>query len=155
MWQVISEFKEGCQGLGFQKLGSKPKIRSSKKVASQEKVASKLRQEGQEVCVGCRWEQEKWLVGNKRLRRSRIRLQCRRPGLDPWVGKIPWRREWQSTPVFLPGESHEQRSLEGFSPWGRKESDTTERLHLTSWHNYKGDQVLATKRLKNCKEFIA
>ena len=45
-----------------------------------------------------------------------------------WVRKIPWRRKWQPTPVFLPGESHGQRSLEGCSPWGCKESDTTERL---------------------------
>ena len=45
---------------------------------------------------------------------------------DPWVGKIPWRRAWQPTPVFLPGESHGQRSLAGYSPWGHKESDTTE-----------------------------
>jgi len=43
-----------------------------------------------------------------------------------WVGKIPWRRAWQPTPVFLPGESHEQRSLAGYSPQGHKESDTTE-----------------------------
>ena len=50
----------------------------------------------------------------------------RETGFDPWVGKIPWRRKWQSTPVFLPGESHGQRSLAGYSPWGRKESDTTE-----------------------------
>ena len=49
-----------------------------------------------------------------------------RPGLDPWVGKIPWRKEWQATPVFLPGEFHGQRSLSGYSPWGRKESDTME-----------------------------
>ena len=54
---------------------------------------------------------------------------CRRPRFDPWVGKIPWRRKWQPTPVFLPGESHGGRSLVGYSPWGRKESDTTERLH--------------------------
>ena len=47
---------------------------------------------------------------------------------DPWVRKIPWRRTWQPIPVFLPGESHGQRSLEGYSPWGRKESDMTERL---------------------------
>ena len=46
--------------------------------------------------------------------------------VDPWVGKIPWRRKWQPTPVFLPGESHGQRSLVGYSPWGYKESDTTE-----------------------------
>ena len=43
--------------------------------------------------------------------------------------RYEWRREWQSTPVFLPGESHGQRSLMGYSPSGRKESDTTERLH--------------------------
>ena len=49
-------------------------------------------------------------------------------GFDPWVRKIPWRRKWQPTPVFLPGESHGQRSLAGCSPWGRKESDTTKRL---------------------------
>jgi len=42
---------------------------------------------------------------------------------SPWVEKILWRREWQSTPVFLPGESHGQRSLAGYSPWGHKESD--------------------------------
>ena len=55
-----------------------------------------------------------------------------RPGLDPWVGKISWRRKWQPTPVFLPGESQGRRSLVGYSPWGRKESDRTERLHFTS-----------------------
>ena len=47
------------------------------------------------------------------------------------VGKIPWRREWQPTLVFLPGEFHGQRSLVGYSPWGCKESDMTERLSLT------------------------
>ena len=48
------------------------------------------------------------------------------PGFDPWVRKILWRRAWQPTPVFLPGESHGQRSLAGYSPWGRSELDTTE-----------------------------
>ena len=51
------------------------------------------------------------------------------PGFDSWVGKIPWRRKWQSTPALLPGKSHRQRSLIGYSPWGHKELDTTERLH--------------------------
>ena len=64
------------------------------------------------------------------LRRKSICLQCWRPGFDPWVGKIPWRREWQPTPVLLPGKSHGQRSLVGYSPWGHKESVTTERLYL-------------------------
>ena len=54
------------------------------------------------------------------------------PGFDPWVGKIPWRREWQPTPVFLPGEFHGQRSLVGYSSWGQKESDTTEQLSTHS-----------------------
>ena len=47
--------------------------------------------------------------------------QSQKLGLHPWVGKIPWRRAWQPTPAFLPGESHTQRSLAGCSPWGRKE----------------------------------
>ena len=46
---------------------------------------------------------------------------------DPWVGMIPWRRKWQPTPVFSPRKSHGQRGLVGYSPWGRKESDTAER----------------------------
>ena len=45
---------------------------------------------------------------------------------DPWVRKIPWRRAWQSTPVFLPGESHRQRSLLGYSPSSHEELNTTE-----------------------------
>ena len=58
--------------------------------------------------------------------------QCKRPKrleFDSWVRKIPWRRKWQPIPVFLPGESYGQRSLAGYSPWGGKESDTTEWLH--------------------------
>ena len=46
--------------------------------------------------------------------------------VDPWVGKIPWRRKWQPTPVFLPGESQGRGSLVGCRLWGRTESDTTE-----------------------------
>ena len=62
------------------------------------------------------------------LRGKRICLQSRRPGFDPWIGTIPWRREWLPTPVFLPGKSHGQRSLGGYSPRGCKESDATGRL---------------------------
>ena len=60
--------------------------------------------------------------------------QCRRCRFNPWVRKIPRRREWQPTPVFLPGEFHGQRSLVGYSSLGRKESETTERL--THTHTY-------------------
>ena len=51
---------------------------------------------------------------------------------NPWVGKISWRRKWQPTPVFLPGESHGRKSLVG-SPWGCKESDMTVWLHFLSF----------------------
>ena len=67
----------------------------------------------------------------------RICLQCRRPGFDPWIRKTPWRRKWQPTPVFLPGELHRERSLAVCSPWGHKESDTTERLTLSLSHRLK------------------
>ena len=59
-----------------------------------------------------------------------ICLQCGTPGFHPWVEKIPWRRKWHPTPILLPGKSHGLRSLVGYSPWGCKESDTTERLHF-------------------------
>ena len=45
---------------------------------------------------------------------------------DPWVGKIPWRRAWQPTPIFMPGESQGQRSLVGYNSWDCQESDTIE-----------------------------
>ena len=55
--------------------------------------------------------------------------QCGRPGFDPWIGNISWRRKWQPTPALLPGKFHGRRSVVGYSPWGCKESDTTEWLH--------------------------
>ena len=63
-----------------------------------------------------------WLVAQ----RWRMCLQFGRPEFNPWVGKIPWRRKWQSTQVFLPGKFHGPRNLAGYSPWGRKELDITE-----------------------------
>ena len=55
-----------------------------------------------------------WLIGKEST------CQCRRCRFDPWFGKIPWRRKWQLTPVFLPGKSHGQMSLAGYSPCSRK-----------------------------------
>ena len=52
--------------------------------------------------------------------------ETQRCGFDPWVGKIPWRREWKPIPVSLPGKFHVLRSLVGYSPWSHEESDTTE-----------------------------
>ena len=62
---------------------------------------------------------------------KKIFLQCRRLKFDPWVRKIPWRRCWLPTPLFLPGEFSGQRSLAGYSPRGLKESDTIEQLTLS------------------------
>ena len=85
----------------------------------------------------------RWPTGKESTCQCR---RCRRRGFDPWAGKIPWRRKCQLTPIFLPGRSHGQSSLEGYSPWGGKESDMTERLstyahthththtHTSSWN---------------------
>ena len=66
------------------------------------------------------------------LRQLRICLKYGRPGFDSWIGKIPWRRAWQprGNPLQYPclENPHGQRRLAGYSPWGHKESDTTERL---------------------------
>ena len=72
------------------------------------------------ILLGLPW----WLRGYS------VCLQCGRPGFNPWVGKILWRRKWQPTRVLLPGKSHEWRSVVHYSPWGCKVSDTTERLHF-------------------------
>ena len=84
--------------------------------------------DGRIVSTGLPW----WLSW------QRICLQCRRPGFNPWVGKIPWRREWLPTPGFLPGESlRVEGQLVGWRiPWtvvhgGRKELDMTELLSLS------------------------
>ena len=58
----------------------------------------------------------------------RVHLQYSWSRFNPRVRKIPWRRAWEPTPVFLSGESHGQRSLVGYSPWGCRESDMTEWL---------------------------
>ena len=81
---------------------------------------------------------------------------------DPWVGKISWRRKWQPTPIFLPGKSHGRRSLVGYCPWGRKESDTTERLHFTSCFLQaglcdspcKGEREKLQSEIKTCSDTI-
>ena len=67
----------------------------------------------------------RWLSGKDSACQCR---RHRRHRFSPWVGKIPWRRKWQPTPVFLPGESQGQRSLEDYSPRGCKEMATTEHV---------------------------
>ena len=74
-------------------------------------------------------------------------------GFNPWAGKILWRREWQPTPVFLPGEFHGQRRLAGHSPWGCKESGTTERRSHTNTHTQEvGRYILADEAVGICDD---
>ena len=70
----------------------------------------------------------------------------------PWDRKIPWRRKWQRTPVFLPGKSHGQRSLAGSSPWDSKELDMTERLHYTTLLASQCNSPLSLPRWHSGKE---
>ena len=67
------------------------------------------------------WKEKYCSLGFLVAQRLKRLPAMRETGFDSWVRKIPWRRKWQSTPVFLPGESHGQRSLVGFSPLGHKE----------------------------------
>ena len=75
--------------------------------------------------------------------------ECRRPGFDPRLRKIPWRRKWQPTPVFLSGEFQGQRTLVGYSPWDHKESDTTVQLTFTT-HKC----AFVDNHLYNCKSEV-
>ena len=70
-----------------------------------------------------------------------------RHGFNPWVGKIPWRRAWQPTPVFLPRESHESRSLVGYSPHGCKGLDRTE----ATWHAHTQETHRLRERTYSCQ----
>ena len=74
------------------------------------------------------------------LRWQRICLQCKRSGFHSSVRKIPWRREWLPTPIFLPGKFHGQRSLVGYSPWDHKNSNMTE------WPTLKEMQEMKAER---------
>ena len=69
-----------------------------------------------------------WRPGGSVVKKK-YACQCRKAGLNSWVGKIPWRRAWQPTAVFLPEKFPGQKNLAGYNPWGRKESDTTEWLN--------------------------
>ena len=75
----------------------------------------------------------RWLSSKEPTRQCR---RCRTHGFSLWFGKIPWRRKWQPSPVFLPRESHGQRSLVGYSPLGRKESDMTMQLSMHTYLRY-------------------
>ena len=80
-------------------------------------------------------------------------IHSSRPGFDPWFGKISWRKKWQLTPVFLPGKSHEQRSLVGYRPWGRKELDTTERLHSLHLYSFSWVSFCLTRHFPSSNNY--
>ena len=75
--------------------------------------------------------------------------RLKRRGFDPWVGKIPWRKKWHPTPVFLAAESHGQRSFAGYRPWGHKELDTCEHhLFYTGFLGGTSGKESTCRRLK-------
>ena len=69
----------------------------------------------------------RWLSGKEST------CQCRRHRFNPWVGRIPWRRKWQLTPVFLPGKSHGQRNQASYNPWCHEGLDMSEPLSMHAW----------------------
>ena len=82
--------------------------------------------------------------------RKKSACQCRRCVFNPWVGKIPQRKKWEPIPVFLPGESHGQRNLVGYSPWGHRRV-----RHNLATNNNNPDihcsTIYKTKTWKQCK----
>ena len=79
----------------------------------------------------------RWLSGQEAT------CQCRRPGFDPWVGEIPWRRKWQPSPVFWPGEPHGQRSLVGYGPWDHKSQTPL------SKHTHQQEHLIPLSRIQS------
>ena len=98
-----------------------------------------------------------WVLNDNRASLVTQRLKrlpaMRETGFNPWVGKIPWNRKWQPTPVLLPGKFHGQRSLAGDSPWGRKQSDMTERLTL-SLRGWSWQRWLMTPKVRSSSAFL-
>ena len=81
----------------------------------------------------------------------------KRHGFDPWVGKIPWRRAWQPTPVFFPGESHRQRSLADYSPWGcRVRHDWSNLAHMqhTAWFSFQKKKYIGHGSGAECEDNV-
>ena len=97
------------------------------------------------------------LVNNSPANAKNTRF-CMKRRFNPWVRKSPWRRAWEPTPVFLPGESHGQSSLVGYSSWSLKESDTTEHACTCTWvrtharaHTHTHTHTLfSCKKMKSC-----
>ena len=80
--------------------------------------------------------------------------RCKRHRYNPWFGKTPWSRKWHSTPVFLPGKFHRQRSLVGHSALGRKESDMTERAHKHACVHGDAFHIVAMPHISCCRNRV-
>ena len=97
------------------------------------------------VCV-CMYGFPWWLSDKE------FTYQCRRRAFNPWVRKIPWRRKWPPTPVFLPGKSHGQRSLAGCSPWDHERvgHNSVSKQQTSSFLKWKGGTFLVAQWLRLC-----
>ena len=97
------------------------------------------------VCI-CMYGFPWWLSGKE------FTYQCRRHAFNPWVRKIPWRRKWQPTPVFLPGKSHGQRSLAGCSPWDHERvgHNSVSKQQTSSFPKWKGRTFQVAQWLRLC-----
>ena len=84
-----------------------------------------------QVLLRCNWHMSQTALVVKNPPANARHMRC---GFSPWVRKILWRRAWLPTPVFLPGKSHGQKSLVGYSPWGHKELGMNEATKFTNWH---------------------
>ena len=103
----------------------------------------------------CLYRTSWWYSGKESACHCRRRRRC---GFDPWVRKIPWRRKCQPTLVFLPEESHGQRSLVGYSPWGYKELDAPGHVcaHThTHTHTHTSWAIIKTLRTGFCYYLLA
>ena len=96
------------------------------------KSQTRLKQLSIHTPNNCTWGLPRWLRGKESACQVMI---CRRRGFNPWVRKIPWRRKWQPTPVFLLEKSHGWRRLAAYSPWNHEELDTTEQLRTHTHTN--------------------
>ena len=101
------------------------------------------------AAAGIKYGLPRWLSGKESA------CQCRRREFNPWVRKIPWRRKWQPTPVFLPGKFYGQRSLAGFSLWGWKELDTTEHTGIKYEEYLKNVEIFNQEKTKQMEDVIA
>ena len=142
-WSPSSAFRRSASAHG-QSAEWEPALRSSKAAAAHALVTLLAPWLRCNLSLLCCWEEPIRCKGSSQQRelgwvilsfpgsseRKASACNMGRPGFDPWVWKIRWRRKWPPTPVPLPGKSHGWRSLVGYRPWGHKELDMTEQLHF-------------------------